>query len=351
MKNKKLLLYMANGDISKLNKAPSRRMKAIYDNFKKLNIDFYFIGGNRKNRMKKSLHILFSSQIYKIDMVYIESSNSGLLFSEMILLLFLKIKKIPISVFIRDSYPFYRAYWNFKYPKMIVSNIFWLASYLFYRMIVFKMYFPSEIMMKKFFFKFKDILQPGVTIRNNKLKETENFLIFYAGGIGQQYDIQTFLNACKKIYLLKKNIRVLIYCRFREVDNIKKWENEKWISIQHKNLEELDIQPNLGIIPLKNIKYSEIVFPVKLLDYISLGLPIISSDALTLKNYIEKKNIGFVVKSESIEGYYNKILTMIEDKKKYNHFKKNVKEMKQSKEITWLTKCNKILNDFTEYRI
>ena len=123
MKNK--LLIIAMSDLSILNKAPARRMKAIIDSFKKMEISNFTLTGNRKQRSNRARKLFFSNKLKDITSVYIESSNSGMIFFEFLLLLKIKLNKIPISVYIRDGYPLFKEYWSLRFYRQIIANIFW----------------------------------------------------------------------------------------------------------------------------------------------------------------------------------------------------------------------------------
>ncbi len=343
MKNK--LLIIAMSDLTLLNKAPARRMRAIIDNFGKMEIPYYSLSGSRKQRSKRAWKFLFSNKLKDITGVYIESSNSGMMFSEFLLLLKVKFNKIPISVYIRDGYPLFKEYWSLRFYRQIIANIFWLLSYHCYRLFVDIMYFPSEMLMEKFRFSNKKLLIPGISDFKNNLGKQKKNSIFYAGGIGQQYDIETFLKACKKL-VEEIDISVIMFCREGEVYKISNWKNEVWLSIQHKNLEELDSQPMIGVIPLRENRYSDLTFPVKLLDYVSINTVILASESENLKNYIEEKNIGLIVKFSDVDDYYRKMKKLLINEELYNRLKENVMNLKKSKNITWKARCKQIIDDF-----
>ncbi len=343
MNNK--LLIIAMSDLSILNKAPARRMRAIIDNLEKMKIPYYSLSGSRKQRSKRAWKFLFSNKLKDISSVYIESSNSGMIFFEFLLLLKIKFNKIPISVYIRDGYPLFKEYWSLRFYRQIIANIFWLLSYHCYRVLVDIMYFPSEMLMGKFRFSNKKLLIPGISDFKNNLGKQKKNSIFYAGGIGQQYDIETFLKACKKL-VEEIDISVTMFCRESEVYMVSDWQKESWLSVQHKNLEELDFQPMIGVIPHKKHRYSNLCFPVKLLDYVSINAVILASESENLKNYIEEKNIGLIVKFGDVDDYYRKMKELLENEELYNELKENVMDLKKSDDVTWKARCKQIINDF-----
>lgn len=343
MKNK--LLIIAMSDLTILNKAPARRMKEIIDGYKEMKIPIDIISGERKKRSKLTRDYLFSNSLNDYRGIYIESSNSGMLFSEFLLLLKAKIKNIPISVYIRDGYPLFKEYWLPKFCNQNIANFLWLLSYFCYRFLVNTMYFPSQMLMEKFNFNNKKLLLPAMLDIKQNLTLAKTNSIFYAGGIGQQYDIETFLMACDKLFS-EQYFEVIMYCRENEIYRISKWLNKSWLKIEHKNLEELDFQPTIGIIPLKKHAYSDLAFPVKLLDYVGINCVILASDSTTLKQFIEEKKIGLIVEAENIQSYFEQIRLLLTDTNLYTHLKTNVLKLQKSQEITWKARCQKVLDDF-----
>ena len=331
-------------DLTIQNKAPSRRMNAIISTFRKMNVPLCVISGSRKERNKKANDLL-NKKLDGIDAVYVESSNSGLMINEFRLLATLRKKQIPISVFIRDGYPFFKEYWNIKYYKQIISNILWIISVFAYKKFAKTLYFPSVGLADFFRFDDKRILSPATFINENKLNLPPQKTLFYTGGIGQQYDITTFLMACDKLSS-EIDFEVVMYCRESEIYRIYSWLSKSWLKIEHKNLEELDFQPTLGIIPLKKNAYSDLSFSVKLLDYVGLGSVILASDSSVIKEYIQKHRIGIIVNSGDVESYYCKIKEILSNEDLYEKLLANVEQLRNSEEITWENRCQKILDDF-----
>lgn len=342
MKNK--LLIIAMYDLKVNNIAPARRMIAIIKSFHNLNEPFDSISGSRRQRMISALRLIFSQKTRDYSKVYIESTNSGMIFSELLLLLKLKINKVPISVYIRDIYPKYKQFWLWNNYRVILAHLFWMLSYNIYKKICKVIYVPSEIMAQKLSLSNYKVLSPGFSssIKLGKIKQNS---IFYAGGTGPQYDTECFLSACEKLSK-EIDISVTFYCRKNEIGKISKWQTESWLMIHHKDLEQLDFQPQIAVIPLSNSEYGNLAFPVKLMDYISINTPILSSNSYVIEKFISKHNIGLIVNSGDVDDYFKKMKKMLEDQKLYKELLINVYKMQQNPEITWEYKCKKILKDF-----
>ncbi|MBT4333079.1 MAG: hypothetical protein HOD64_07365 [Candidatus Cloacimonetes bacterium] len=343
MKNKLLILAMY--DLSVRNIAPARRMRAIINTFQKINVPFESISGSRKQRMNNALKLLFSKRTSDFSGVYIESTNSGMLFSEFLLLLKFRIKKIPISVYIRDIYPKYKQYWLWNNYRVIFAHLFWLFSYYVYKQMCKVIYVPSELMAQKLSLENYKILPPGFSssIELGRVKQNS---IFYAGGTGPQYDIECFLLVCEKLSK-ELDISVTFFCRKNEIKKIDKWQSESWFNIHHKDLEQLDFQPQIAVIPLTNSEYGNLAFPVKLIDYVSINTPMIVSNSTVTKNFVNRHEIGLVADSGNMEDYYTKTKIILENRELYTELLSNVYDLQKNPEITWEYKCKQIIKDLS----
>jgi len=343
MKHK--LLYLALCDVTKKNIAPPIRMNSMRIGFENILHDrFLCISGSSHKRAKSVRNLIFSANIKQYTHLYIESSNKGLNFWDLILLFYMKERKIPISIFIRDILPFYKSGWEFTNYKGKIANILWLLSFYLFKITARILYFPAKGMSENINFKKKRLLPPGINtgrkINKNHLKNS----IFYAGGLKSAYDISPFLKACKELYK-EIDISVIIYCRENERNFIEQWESEIWLEIKHSDLDELEFHPAVGIVPLKSI-HSNLTIAVKFMDYLSLAIPVVVSGSKATELIVKKENIGLIAETGNWKSYYNKIKEMLTNEKLYNEFQKNILGIRNNYDYSWESRCQKVLNDF-----
>lgn len=342
MKNK--LLIIAMYDLKVKNIAPARRMSAVINAFQNVKFPFEAISGSRRERMHNTFRLLFSNKGSEFSGVYIESTNSGMLLSEFLLLLKYRLKNVPISVYLRDIYPKYKSFWLGQSYRVIIAHLFWLMSYYIYKKLCDTIYVPSMMMAKKLSLKNYEILTPGMVKFEKDLGEIKQNTVFYAGGTGNQYDIECLLSACNKLSK-EIDITVFLFCRKGEVDQLRRWSSASWLNILHNDLEQLDFQPQVSVIPLSKTEYADIAFPVKLMDYISINTPILSSNSIVTKKFINKHQIGLIANAGDVDDYYTKLKIMLGDQELYKKFIANISRLRQDPKITWEFKCNKILKD------
>ncbi len=342
MKDK--FLYLALGDDTIKNIAPSLRMFAMKQGFREIldNEKLIEINGNSKVRAKKIRKFLTSGDIAKVGYAYIESSNKGMNFVDALLIFYLKLKKVKISVFIRDFYPLFKNGWEDANWKGKIANILWFVNIGIYKINAYLAYFPSESSMKLLKFKRKEILPPGLFLDIPKLPLRKN-TIFYAGGLKKPYNLEPVLLAVEKLNEIM-NIEFHLFCRKNDLKFIKKWSDKKWLIIEHKNLYDLNFRPHICVISSDN-SYQAIARSVKMLDYIRLGSPIIISDAYENSKFLKEHNIGIIAAPNDAESFYGELKKYFTDDSLQNQLQENVQNLQSSKELKWTTRCEKVLSD------
>ena len=174
-------------------------------------------------------------------------------------------------------------------------------------------FYTSENLKKKILNKNKHFLPNGVNINKffkNFKKRSYNakkpFKIGYVGAIRDILDQKLILSISKKfpkdkIYLLGP---ILTDCK--ELKNKK-----NLIFLGEKKHEEVLFylkKFNIGIIPYKVNKFTNSINPLKIYEYISAGLPVVSTKISAVKFLLKKqKNLSIFV-SESNKQFLNHIL-------------------------------------------
>lgn len=249
---------------------------------------------------------------------------------------FLKKNNIPIGLFYRD------IYWKFReeYPlkgaaRLVMKSIYLLEMKLFKKYI--NHFFLPSIQMNTYTGFDKDkvsALPPG---GENKLnlksinKKGDLLNVIYVGGISERYGIKNMLTAFDILNRDKQQANLHLVCREKEYEEYKQiirpFQNSTWLNIYHAFGEELDKiynKADIAIITIKNNKYNNFAVPVKLFEYISYGLPIVSTDCHAQAEIINKFNLGIVTNDNSQD--IAKGISYFMDKKVLEEYASNVRE-------------------------
>ena len=98
-----------------------------------------------------------------------------------------------------------------------------------------------------------------------------------------------------------------------------------------------------GLIPFKRSEQTDNSSPNKLFQYMYYGLPIISTDCISIKNIVENDKVGIVYESENIRAFANSILRLYNAKDEASLYSKNAKKV-VSEKYNWDLAVKEMIN-------
>ncbi|MED4635285.1 glycosyltransferase [Peribacillus frigoritolerans] len=309
------------------------------------------IGENPKERFRQ-FQGLDANQNYEY--CYIELKVGVTRFYDTLLISFLrkKFKNIKIGMYYRDMYWAYNINFNggkirsFFVPivnklhlKFLVKNgdvIFGQSNSFSKKM--------KEFIPKSNKCKFA-ILPPGC--ETVEINESPPSAVIYVGEIDNVFSGIELLIESMKLVNLQREVNLNLVCRSNEYNNnnflIEANKQFNWLNIHHATKETINKiynKSSVAVIPRYKDEYTKICLPIKLFEYISFELPIISVDHGEVSRFITEYQIGYISSKEPMD-FANMILKMINMKEKENdHLQLNLKRCKE--ENMWKSRIEKI---------
>ena len=111
--------------------------------------------------------------------------------------------------------------------------------------------------------------------------------------------------------------------------------------IQKKYLKKILSETKIGLLPLKDIFFNKyLIAPLKLLDCISFGIPVVSSDFPSVKSFIDN-DTGCFVNWNNLNQTTDQIIQLIENDKRWHTMSKNIYLL--AEKMTWDKRAKKEL--------
>lgn len=298
-------------------------------------------GADRKKAIKKIKNEAKKGR--KFDFIYSESSTMPTLLTEPHHLpiypvldfgFFHWAKKngIPIGLFYRD------VYWKFdmykkelsRWKSLISIPLFWY-DWVAYRNLIDHLYLPSLLMKNALPTSWSEdtlsSLPPGgenKELNFNKPSSKKLNLIYIGGMKPPGYNLSPMFNMVGQVK--GNNINLKLCCRKEE------WQSVEWfyksllssnIEIIHwsgSKLKELYMETDLFLLIRENHEYLDFAMPVKVLEALGHGVPILTLSGTEAARFIHEEDIGWVVDSieeaKELLFYFIKNPKVIEDKRK-----------------------------------
>lgn len=349
------ILYITFTDFGDLSSGSAVRSFRMYNAFKNLGYDVKLLEGQqnkRKTRREKVNEIFHWLDNNTPDLCYVEPPV-GPFFNLIDLKLLKRLHKmgVPIGLFYRDFY--------WKFPKWA-----WKDTPIWKKVILIAMhkrdlrifkeccdvvFFPSEEcieILEYVHFRKCKVLPPGCSKPNSHVKLGANE-IFYAGGVRQEDGVDDLLIALDNVNKKGLNIKLNLVTKKKELKYLNNQEllNRDWLSIFEASGDELTPiyeRSDLGILSRRRHFYMDIAIPVKVLEYMSKGLPVISTDCPAIARFIRENNSGIVCNegSQSIEDAINEYYT---NRQLYLNLIENVE--KAALKNTWEKRVEQMITD------
>jgi len=185
-----------------------------------------------------------------------------------------------------------------------------------------------------------------------ELNETVN--LFYSGGLTIYRGLQIVIPAIK--ILLQRNIKVKLTIagngRYKDkltaLTNMLELNNHVTF-LGHLDRTQLNIEQqkaDVGLIPHLRSVQTDNSSPNKLYEYMNDGLPVVSSDCLSLKRIIEDSKCGICYTHNSPESFANTIENLINNFSKVNFGQNGINAVKT--QYNWEKQKHKLTDIYTK---
>ena len=286
------ILFIGNYPINVLNGAAKIR---IWNINRVLKPDYSVIGFITK-RLKGYYKLFRNNEIKNIKYVYVEPSASTANPVDLIFLIFLKMKNVHIAIFIRDVYPFFKDYWSELTWYQIPHFLMWFIALFVYLHVCKTRFYPGIGVKNILNDKHGQILPPGCNLNFNVYFNERSNIILYTGKLNKLYGEELIIQIATLIK--KQRIPVIIGVVFRgDISHITSLDLP--IIKLGNILSDIKEDILIGIIPREINPYNKIAFPLKLVDYIQMGIPVLVTDCDEMANFITKNQAGYILNEQS----------------------------------------------------
>ncbi len=349
------VLYITFTDFGELSSGSSVRPFRMYNALVNLGHEVKLLEGQqnrRKERQAKVKEILDWLDNNKPDICYVEPP-SGPFFNQIDLSLLKKVHKmgVPIGLFYRDFYWKFSK-WAWKGTplwKQTILKMMHRRDLVAFRKYCDVVYFPSQECIKileSVNFRRVGVLPPGCNEPRGEVNLGARE-IFYAGGVREADGIDDLLIALDRINKSGFRVKFNLITKKEELVHLKNSELLKsdWIEIIEASgeaLEPIYARCDLGVLPKKRHFYMDMAISVKVLECMSHGLPMISTDCPAMARFIQQNESGLICK-EGADSIENAILEYYTNDELYHALLENVK--KAALNNTWEKRVEQVISD------
>ncbi|WP_027409264.1 glycosyltransferase [Anoxybacteroides tepidamans] len=341
---KKVLVYYPFPLAEQANSGSKLRPHEMYKAFRewseKKGAETILIAGTSAEREKRFRELVREGKLDNIWFCYMENQTIPLWltdpghkpqkpFIDRTVLRYLKERNVPIGVFYRDVYWKFDELYPLKGWKKKVMQTIYRWEERFYERYCDVVFLPS-VEMGKYVAIDRPMtdLPPGGKRREVAREERHDSIArgLYVGGINSEdYGLFLLLDALEIVNEHKPTMQLTIVCRKNEYDALSADKKERirrlGVEVKHISGAELDRlyeQMDFAFIPRLRSEYNDFSVPVKLVEYLSNELPVVATNCLAQKRFIEEDEYG-VICEDNPQSMAQAIQIMIDQKEHYRH--------------------------------
>ena len=285
------------------------------------------------------------------DICYIESSTYPIIFhADRKLIKRIHKLSIPIGYFYRDFYrkfpklfPRRKGFVNFIKESFLNILQYKTDKILNYADII---YLPS--IQAKRLFDYKDMRALPPAGDNKLIPHPYNKTIIYVGGISKHYGGDLLIEAFKLLNSDASEYKLMLVCRENEWSKVPEEDKHyPWLQCFHASgeaLAQLYAAAAAAIITKPDNEYNNLAISVKLFEYMSYGLPVISTDNDAMSDIIRHYGLGLI--ASSAEELADAVKSMLNNKDLYDNFCQNTATALNNNNL-WANRAEQVVEDLS----
>lgn len=353
------VLYIVHGELGRLSSGSGVRPAAMYQAFLERGWDVYLLSGYcgrgegklRQAEVRKAETWLREN---RPAFCYIESSTYPIMHPcDYALIRLLRREGIPTAYFYRDAYrrfpklfPQRKGFVN-RLKEAYLDFLQWRTDQVLRNVDI--VYFPCEAFFQYFRYRSMRTLPPAgqttVVSPDEAFPPEGTPTAIYVGGISAIYGIPVLLEAFSILNKGDTRYPLILVCRREEFEStFPDLDIPSWLEVHHasgKELEPLYARASLGVLTLKPNEYETIC--IKLFQYASYGLPVLSTDVTAMKKLIDENAFGWTAPYDA-QAFAAAAKAMLDDPETLRRYRQSALKSLQEKHL-WVNRVDQIAAD------
>jgi glycosyltransferase involved in cell wall biosynthesis len=285
------LLYLAMYDPSGQDSAPKVRIRLLGEALAR-RAAVETLTGTRLGRIRPILRWLPARGIGRVDAVYVESSTSTATPIDLAFLAWARLRGRPVGVYFRDAYQLYRHLYPRTRRRQLPADLVWRVTTPLLARVASVRYAPSRGLADALGLRDAVILPPGTEPDAPRLPVGAGPLVAYVGGVAAADGFDRLLAAME---LVRSDVPD---ARLRVVGRSPAAGLPAWTEVRPGSRAELPerlADARVCVVPRPINPYTDLAMPVKVMDYLSLGRPVVATAATETSSFLAGTGAALLV--------------------------------------------------------
>ncbi len=210
--------------------------------------------------------------------MYVESASSFASPADLAFLLVLRLASRPVGVYFRDAYQKYRDLYPVATIKDRILDGLWRVTTPILKRLATRTYAPTARLAQALLLRDATLLPPGTDPDAPFLGAGSLDCVGYVGAVGRQDGVDLLVDAMRIVRRVRQEARLLVVTSGDLASTVSPIPD--WVTIagaDRTGLPRLLNDVAVCAIPRRINVYTDLAVPIKLMDYLSYGKPIVAT--------------------------------------------------------------------------
>ena len=336
------VLLVAMYDVSGLNSAPKVQINFISAALAR-QTHLETISGGRLGRATASLRWLAGGGVHRVGAVYVEAPSASVMPTDLAFMALMRLLRRPVGVYFRDAYQLFRDIYPRRYRRQIVTDLIWRVTMPMTRGLATQHFVPSQGLAEVMHLRHPVLLPPGTEPGTPDLGAGREPLVAYVGGNGWADGFDALIEAMAIVRTTVPSARLLAVTAPLSPERLTQLPD--WVQIRQAGRAELPAllkDARLCVIPRPITEYTNLAVPLKLWDYLSMGKPVVATNATETAKILSASG-GGIVTPDTAEGLAAGLSKLLLDEKLATEMAVRARAFACSPDSTWDARAARIL--------
>ncbi len=336
------VLLVAMYDVRGLNSAPKVQINFISAALAR-QTHLETISGGRLGRAAAGLRWLAGGGPRRVGAVYVEAPSASVMPTDLAFMALMRLLHRPVGVYFRDAYQFYRGIYPRRYRRQILTDLIWRVTMPMMRGLATHRFVPSQGLADVMRLRNPVLLPPGTEPGTPDLGAGAEPLVAYVGGNGWADGFDALVEAMAIVRATVPAARLIAITAPLSTERLAQLPD--WVAIRQAGRAELpDLlrDARLCVIPRPITGYTNLAMPLKLWDYLSMGKPVVATEATETARIIATSG-GGIVTPDTPAGLAAGLLSLLQDQELATQMAGRARAFACSPGSTWDARAATIL--------
>jgi len=301
------------------------------------------ISGGRVSRAAASLRWLVRGGPRRVGAVYVEAPSASVMPTDLVFMALMRMLGKPVGVYFRDAYQFYRDIYPRQRRRQLLTDLVWRVTMPMTRGLATHRFVPSKGLAEVMRLRDPILLPPGADPGAPDLGPGREPLVAYVGGNGWADGFDALIEAMTFVRATLPNARLRAVTAPLSPDRMARLPD--WVEILQAGRAELpDLlrDARVCVIPRPITAYTNLAVPLKLWDYLSMGKPVVATNATETAGIVAASG-GGIVTPGTPEGLAAGLLEVLSDESLAAAMAARARAFACSPDATWDARAATVL--------